>query len=130
MSVSKHIRKERISDCIQAQKQVSVSSLSKVLNVSEATIRRDLDEMAENGIIQRTHGGAIRSAGAIQETPILLRKQEFSKEKIEISKAASALIADGETVFIGSGTTTWLLSAELKNCSSLTVITNSLPVVN
>jgi DeoR/GlpR family transcriptional regulator of sugar metabolism len=107
-----------------------VSDLSKTFNVSEATIRRDLGRLQKSGKIMRFHGGAFYHEPAKPEPPIIERAMEQSEEKKKISSAAADLIEDGETVFIGSGTTTEILASNLKGRQNITVITNSLLVVN
>ena len=102
--------------------------------ISPATARRDLDVLAGHGRLQRMHGGA-RSVPPVVSTPApelpaLQREDEQRTEKGRIGAAAAALVNDGETVFIGSGTTTLEVARNLRNCRKLTVITNSLLVVN
>jgi DeoR/GlpR family transcriptional regulator of sugar metabolism len=123
-------RLNRIRKFVDQQGVVTVSELSKHFDVSEATIRRDLEELNKRGWIRRTHGGALRVERATREPPILLRLNEQSEEKQRIGKAAAHLIQDNETIFLGSGTTVLEIARNLPEGIHLTVITNSLPVVN
>jgi DeoR/GlpR family transcriptional regulator of sugar metabolism len=130
MSVFNHERQQKILELLQANARVRVSELSDSLGVSEATVRRDLEKLQEQGRIQRTHGGAILAERAAPEPPVLQRTAENTDEKRRIGQAAAALIRDGETVFIGSGTTTLEVARSLVGRRNLTVITNALTVVN
>ena len=82
------------------------------------------------GWIQRTHGGAVRIERAAKEPPMFQRIKEGQAEKIRIGAAAASLIKDGETIFLGSGTTVLEIAHQLPFDIHLTVITNSLPVIN
>ena len=123
-------RLNRIRKFVDQNGVVTVSELSKHFDVSEATIRRDLEELNKRGWIRRTHGGALRVERATREPPILLRLSEQSEEKQRIGKAAAEMIQDNETIFLGSGTTVLEIAKNLPKNIHLTVITNSLPVVN
>jgi len=122
-------RLSRIRRLVEANERVTVADLSARFEVSEATIRRDLDELENLGWVQRTHGGAVRVERASRELPILERMQESGDEKARIGQAAAALIRPGETVFFGSGTTVMEIVKRLRRDLLLTVISNSLPVI-
>ena len=102
---------------------------SKHFSVSEATARRDLNSLASEGKIRRFYGGAISNQKAAPEEPILRRTHDQEEEKERIGKAAAAQIENGETIFLGSGTTVLQVAKNLAG-RQLTVITNSLPVIN
>jgi DeoR/GlpR family transcriptional regulator of sugar metabolism len=89
-----------------------------------------LETLASQGKAQRVHGGVIAAEQAPPELPILEREGEQVDEKSSIGRAAAELIADGETVFLGSGTTVLEAAKHLRDRKNLTVITNSLPVLN
>jgi DeoR/GlpR family transcriptional regulator of sugar metabolism len=110
--------------------RISIAEVCGNFSVSEATARRDLETLASEGKIQRVHGGAIALAQTPPEQPILQRQVEQANEKLRIGQAAAALIQDGETVFLGSGTTVLEAARTLRGRRNLTIITNSLPVVN
>ncbi|MEA3441842.1 MAG: DeoR/GlpR family DNA-binding transcription regulator [Chloroflexota bacterium] len=126
----KEERQGQIRAMVEEQGRVIVPELSAYFSVSEATIRRDLEELDSQGLIRRTHGGAVRVDKAPKEPPILNRMGDQQDEKTRIGKAAVELIKDGETVFLGSGTTVIQVAQNLPTDIHLTVITNSLPVVN
>ncbi len=98
--------------------------------ISEATARRDLESLASQGKAQRVHGGVIAVEQAPPELPILEREDEQVDEKKRIGLSTANLIADKETIFLGSGTTVLEVARNLRNRKNLTVITNSLPVLN
>jgi len=123
-------RHNRIRKIVDQSGRVTTVELSDQLEVSEATIRRDLEELDVLGWIQRAHGGAIRIERASKEPPILQRLEELRAEKIRIGAAAAELVKNGETIFLGSGSTVLEVARHLPSEIHLTVITNSLPVVN
>jgi len=123
-------RQNQILHVIAHNQRISVSEVCETFAVSEATARRDLETLAIQGKLQRVHGGAIALTEAPPESPILQREREQADEKAHIGQAAAALVREGETVFLGSGTTVLEVARALRTRSSLTIITNSLPVVN
>jgi len=123
-------RQERISRFIKDNKRATVAELSKLFGVSGATIRRDLEELDERGVIRRAHGGAVVVERAAPEPPIIQRMTENEEEKRRIGRAAAELVRDGETVFLGSGTTTLEVARNLVDRKNLTVITNALNIAN
>lgn len=127
--VFKEERQAQIRKMVDEHGQITVPELSQKFGVSEATVRRDLEEM--DGLwVRRTHGGAVRLERASKEPPVIQRLAEQAEEKQRIGRAAAGLIRSGETVFLGSGTTVQEIARALPGNMRLTVITNSLPVVN
>ena len=123
-------RQSQIRRLVEERGQVTVTELSLEFNVSEATIRRDLEELADRKWVRRTHGGAVKVVRALKEPPILERVNKSENEKARIGEKAAQMIHDGETVFLGSGTTVLEIARHLPFDISLTVITNSLLVIN
>jgi DeoR/GlpR family transcriptional regulator of sugar metabolism len=126
----KTARQSQIRRLVDEQGQVTVTELNGLLDVSEATIRRDLEQMANLGWVQRTHGGAVKVEPAGSEAPIKQRLRENAAEKERIGAAAAGLVKAGETIFLGSGSTVREMTPHLLSIPHLTVITNSLPVIN
>ncbi|MCJ7661136.1 MAG: DeoR/GlpR family DNA-binding transcription regulator, partial [Anaerolineales bacterium] len=126
----KEERQGRIRVMVEEHGRVFVPELSVYFKVSEATIRRDLEKLDGQGWVKRTHGGAVRVERAVKEPPMLQRIDERQDEKQRIGQAAAALVKDGETIFLGSGTTVLEIARHFPEDLILTVITNSLPVVN
>jgi DeoR/GlpR family transcriptional regulator of sugar metabolism len=123
-------RQKQILSLLSKQGRLSVSEIVEQFSISEATARRDLETLAAQGKAQRVHGGVIAAEQAPPELPILQREGEQADEKTGIGRTAAELIADGETVFLGSGTTVLEAAKHLRDRKNLTVITNSLPVLN
>jgi DeoR/GlpR family transcriptional regulator of sugar metabolism len=123
-------RQNQILLLVRNQQRISVADICKQFSVSEATARRDLETLANQGRVQRVHGGAIAFTQAPPEQPILQRQDEQSTEKVRIGQAAAGLVQEGETIFLGSGTTVVEMARALRSHRNLTVITNSLPVIN
>jgi DeoR/GlpR family transcriptional regulator of sugar metabolism len=123
-------RQNQILALLESSQRLSVGEICSRFAISEATARRDLETLAEQGRIKRVHGGAIPSKQAPPEAPILQRQGEYAGEKQSIGQAAAKLIRDGETIFLGSGTTVLEVARHLRQHKNLTVITNSLPVIN
>ena len=119
-------RRERILEYLAIHKIVSSADLCNILDVSEATVRRDLEWLENDGVLERTHGGAILSQRMQFEPEYQFRAQRFMEEKREIGKAAASLIEDGDIVFINSGTTTTELIRYIRSGANITVITNNL----
>jgi DeoR/GlpR family transcriptional regulator of sugar metabolism len=129
-TLSSSERQQQIVRLLSRQQRLSVAEICGQFSISEATARRDLESLAEQGRIQRVHGGAIPVEQAPPELPILQRESEQANEKQRIGQAAAALVQDGETVFLSSGTTVLEAARALRGRHNLTVITNSLAVVN
>lgn len=125
----KSTRHTQIRDIVNETGQITVAELNSLLNVSEATIRRDLEELDQLGRIRRTHGGAVRIERAEKEPPILQRQDEQREQKRHIGQAAAALVQPRQTIFLGSGSTVSAIVPHIRELP-LTVITNSLPVIN
>lgn len=123
-------RQKQILSLLEQQGRLSVAEIVQQFSISEATARRDLESLALQGKAQRVHGGVISVEKAPPELPILERKREQSDEKARIGRVAANLVADKDTIFLGSGTTVLELARNVRDRKSLTVITNSLPVLN
>ena len=119
-------RRERIQELLAIRNIVRIADLSALLGASEATIRRDLEWLENEGILERTHGGAVQSQRALFEPEYLQRAQRHTEEKRKIGAAAAAQIEDGDIVFINSGTTTTQMVRHIRNNARVTVITNNL----
>jgi DeoR family transcriptional regulator, aga operon transcriptional repressor len=123
-------RQKQILSLLTRQQRLSVAEIVTQFAISEATARRDLESLASQGKARRVHGGVIAVEQAPPELPILERESEQLDEKIRIARGASELVSDKETVFLGSGSTVLEVARHLRNRRNLTVITNSLPVLN
>lgn len=119
-------RHEKIRDHLEAYKVISNTDLCRLLNVSEATIRRDLEWLEKQGILERTHGGAVLNQQLKQEPEYAARVLAHPDEKRSIGAAAAALIEDGDTIFLNSGTTTTEVIRNIPGGAKVTVVTNNL----
>ncbi|HJW74661.1 MAG TPA: DeoR/GlpR family DNA-binding transcription regulator [Thermoleophilia bacterium] len=95
----------RIVEILKERREVRVSSLSEDLGVSEMTIRRDLERLETEGVLLRTHGGAILKRHMVEEPRYVENVVAHTEEKERIAKTAAAMIQPGETVFLSNGTT-------------------------
>ena len=118
-------RLTQIQQLLEAHEAVTVGQLVQHLGVSEATVRRDLDALQSSGLVRRTHGGAIWAP--LHELPYPARGSRRVAEKRAIARAAALLVAPGDTLFLGGGSTTLHLAGLLVD-ADVTVVTNSLPV--
>ena len=123
-------RQKQILSLLSRQGRLSVAEIVAEFSISEATARRDLETLASQGKAQRVHGGVLAVEQAPPEQPILEREKEQAEEKARIGRAAAGLVGDHETVFLGSGTTVLEIARHLRDHKNLTVISNSLPVLN
>jgi DeoR/GlpR family transcriptional regulator of sugar metabolism len=121
-------RQDQIENFIRENRRATVGELSQYFKVSEPTIRRDLDKLVSTGKVRRAHGGAVALEKVTPEPPILQRMHDSAQEKSRIGAAAAQLVNDGETIFLGSGTTTLEVARNLEGKNNLTVITNSLSI--
>ena len=113
--------------------EVAVDGLAKQLNVSEATIRRDLTELERQGFLLRSHGGAVPIAPMLYEpfrhlSSFQEQEEKCASEKRRIGLMAASLIADGEIIALGAGTTTTQIARSIRHRKGITVLTNALNV--
>lgn len=118
-------RRERIQEYLALHKIARTVDLCNMLDASEATVRRDLEWLEQDGILERTHGGAILSQRMITEPEYRQRAQHHPEEKRQIGALAASLIDDGDIVFINSGTTTTQVIQKIRSDADITVFTNN-----
>jgi DeoR family transcriptional regulator, fructose operon transcriptional repressor len=125
---------QRFSAILQELKEhqaASVSRLCELTGASEATTRRDLNVLAEQGLLSKVHGGAVLAGSAFQgkEQDVSTKTQLFQDEKERIAAYAAQLIHDDDVVFLDSGTTTVRMLPHLKD-SKATFVTNSVDIMS
>jgi DeoR/GlpR family transcriptional regulator of sugar metabolism len=121
-------RRRRIADRIRSTGVISVTEMAETLGASEITLRRDLKAMAEEGLLIRTHGGAVLPSGLAHEPSYSEKATQAAPEKAAIARVAARLIRPGDSIVLGPGTTTLALARLLVDFPELTVVTNSLLV--
>jgi DeoR/GlpR family transcriptional regulator of sugar metabolism len=109
---------------------VSTHLLADDLDVSEITIRRDLKEMADEGLLVRTRGGASMRDSVARELSYLEKTAEAHEEKMAIAARAAEFVEEGDSIILGPGTSTLAMANEIKMIPELTVVTNSLLVID
>lgn len=108
---------------------VRVAELVDQLGVSDMTIRRDIAQLAGDGLVARVHGGAVAVSPRRSEEPGFVAKSALmGEDKGAIARAAAALVAPGASIAISAGTTTYELARAIRGIPDLTVVTNSVPV--
>ena len=113
-------------ETLHREGRVLVTELARQFRTSQITIRKDLEVLDNQGLIQRTHGGALPvQAGALLDPTLREKEKLHRKEKMRIAMAAAKLVEEGESVLLDSGTTTTAIARALKDASKLTVITNA-----
>ncbi|MDR3225513.1 MAG: DeoR/GlpR family DNA-binding transcription regulator [Clostridiales Family XIII bacterium] len=123
-------RKEMILDLLRNYSHfVTVEQLSEQLFVSGATIRRDLQELADSGLIQRTRGGAILTESISTEAPMVLRESRNEMQKQIIATISKNHIKEGMTLFMDSSTTVFMLARNIDRFGNLRIITNNLKII-
>lgn len=123
-------RRQDIIRILKKEKSVKVTNLSNRYNVTEETIRRDLEKLEKEGIATRTYGGAILDKNVSDDPPLLVRSKENTANKQSIAKIASNFVKDGDTIFLDSSTTALEVVKAIKTNISVTIITNSMHAMN
>lgn len=124
-------RRQYIVGLAQKHGRVLVEELSDSLGISRITIRKDLDHLQSQGLLQRTHGGALLpSNGAISDPSLREKEGRHSQEKLRIATAAANLVQEGQCILLDSGTTTTAVAKALRRFSRLTIITNAVNVAS
>ena len=123
-------RQKRITAILEREGAVWVSKLSQELGVTEETIRRDLEKLEKQELLVRTHGGAVPIDESTYELSLENRKRTNVDIKEKLAKEAVKYIVPGDIVFLDASTTTFYVAKELKKMTNVTVVTNSLRVIN
>jgi DeoR/GlpR family transcriptional regulator of sugar metabolism len=122
-------RRQRVLQLVSRQGFVTLNDLARTIQVSESTIRRDLDHLHQQGVLKRTHGGAMYTGDASALPALEERSSSQLEEKRLVARAAAARIRDGDAILLDGGTTT-LEVARLLVGRPLQIVTNSLPIAN
>lgn len=122
-------RRQRVLDLVTERGFIALTDLAQTIDVSESTLRRDLEYWHKQGLLRRTHGGAIFVGDAATLPALEERSASQLNEKRAIARTAAARVQDGDTILLDGGTTT-LEVARLLVGRSLQIVTNSLPIAN
>ncbi len=118
-------RKAKILQILNTTQRIQVNDLTESLQVSESTIRRDLQDLELAGLLKRTHGGAVKLEPTSFEPTMDEKELTNIEEKIDIGKRAASLITDNDTIILDAGTTTLQIAKFIK-AKKVTVLTNSI----
>lgn len=121
------IRHEKILDKLRSRHSVQVADLAREFNISESTVRRDINELDRQGKLRKVHGGAVSKDMNIttEETDVAERQQISIEEKESIAQYAAAMIEDNDFIYIDAGTTTEKMIDYITNRSA-TYVTNGI----
>ncbi|TFG57911.1 MAG: DeoR/GlpR transcriptional regulator [Spirochaetales bacterium] len=121
-------RKQKIVDLVTEKRKATVDELCLRFSVSAATIRNDLRDLEQQGLLLRTHGGAMMKTKTALEPTSNQKEVRNLQAKKAIARAALALIEDGDTIILDTGSTTVELARILGNRNNITVITNDIAI--
>jgi len=119
-------RLDHLRDLIRQSGVIRVEALCRQLDVSPATVRRDLDQLERSGAIRRVHGGAVSVESRLEEPLFDDKASLAAREKHRIAEAALAFVVADETIYLDGGSTVLELARLLRERTNLTVVTNSL----
>jgi DeoR family transcriptional regulator, aga operon transcriptional repressor len=133
MSSKTDKRAKEILGLLLHRGKASVDDLTTELTASPASIRRDLTRLEAQGLVHRTHGGAMLAGKAVYEpfrfdASFQIREERFAAEKQRIAGAAAALVSERETIGLAPGTTTTLIARQLRHRSGIHIITNAVNI--
>ena len=123
-------RQHDILELARERGYVSIDELAQAFSVTPQTIRRDINQLAELGLLRRTHGGAASEASSTQNTAYSMRAGQMRDEKQRIAEAIATHIPDHASLFINIGTTTEAIARALLGHKGLKIITNNLHVAS
>jgi DeoR/GlpR family transcriptional regulator of sugar metabolism len=121
-------RRTQILQIVRIEGRAKVNDLAGRFSTSGVTIRNDLKELHERGLLLRSHGGAVLPDRILRESSVQERLKAHSAEKRRIGAMAATLIQDGETIILDSGTTTLELARQIQNKQGLQIITNGINI--
>jgi DeoR/GlpR family transcriptional regulator of sugar metabolism len=124
-------RQSYIAERVRDRGAVRVSDLTRELQVSDMTVRRDLDQLARQGVVDKVHGGAtVPGRNSTDEPGFETKSGRERDEKDAIASLASTLVQPGFAVGLSAGTTTWTVAQRLLEIPGITVVTNSVQIAS
>ena len=124
-------RQHLILSRLRTRGAVRITALSKELGVSAMTVRRDIADLADKGLLKRVHGGAVTTSALLSEPLFSVKSQMDIGSKDAIAREAVKFVAPGDVIAIGGGTTAYVFAQHLlesEQASGITILTNSIPV--
>src|SRR6202166_3548001 len=121
-------RRTQILQIVRSEARARVNELASRFSSSAVTIRNDLNELHQRGLVMRSHGGAVLPEKILRESPVYERLKTHAEEQRRIGAAAATLIHDGETIILDSGTTTLEIARQIKNKQGVQIITNGVNI--
>lgn len=122
-------RRQSMLELLRTHPGLRVPEIARMLEISEGTVRNDLNALESEGYLTRVHGGAVLNGGAQTVNAAFgIRHQEHSKEKNWIGAGAAKLVADGDSILLDASSTAYYLALNLKERSSLRVVTNGIEI--
>lgn len=122
-------RRNKILAMLQRDSRVVVSDLSVSFNVTEETIRRDLEKLEKEGFAKKTYGGAIINESLNVDLPYTVRKKANVSNKQYIAEIISSMIEDGDHIMMDASSTAVYVAKHLKTKKNITIITNSIEIL-
>ena len=122
-------RRGEILEKLHAEKKVIVSELSQLYEVSEETIRRDLERLEKEGYAVKSYGGAVLNEDVSIELPFNIRRNKNVSGKQKMAEIAASLVKDGDHLFLDASTTAVFVAKTLKEKKNLTIVTNSVEIL-
>ena len=122
-------RRNEILSKLQEERKVVVSDLSQQYNVTEETIRRDLEKLENEGLAKKTYGGAVLNESFNTDLPYTVRKKANVESKQRIAEAIAAMIEDGDHLILDASSTALFIAKRMKDKKNITVITNSVEIL-
>ena len=122
-------RRNLILEKLQTERRVVVSVLSQLYEVSEETIRRDLDKLEKEGLATKSYGGAVINENVSIDLPFNIRKNQNVGGKQKMAEIVAEMVQDGDHIFLDASTTAVFIAKALKDKERLTVITNSMEIL-
>ncbi len=122
-------RKNEILEILQKEQRVLVSELAKRYDVTEETIRRDLEKLERDGLVKKTYGGAVLNKNTNVDLPLRVREKTNREEKQKVAELSAELIEEGDSIMLDASSTSLMIAQQIKNRKKLTVITTSVEVL-
>jgi DeoR/GlpR family transcriptional regulator of sugar metabolism len=122
-------RQEQILELIRDHNRITLSKISENFGVSDITIRRDIKMLEDTGSVRRAHGGVVYYVEPDEEAPVVKRQWVAQSAKQDIAQHAAAQVNNGDSIFVGSGSTAMYVARSLKQHQRLTVTTNAVTVI-